>query len=83
MNLDTLDAGAGKNQKLKRRMSSMFPMKYNFKKEITLDPEVAQKLHELFERFPNPPEHLTFPQVIAVHRLFLCSTVHDLVLATD
>lgn len=60
-------SGSNKQQtKLKRRMSSMFPMKFNLRKENDLDPAVKDKLQELYEKFPNPPDHMNFPQVFLI-----------------
>jgi hypothetical protein len=70
---DPYAAGSGKRATLKRRMSSMFPMKFNLNKDNEIDSETAAKLQEIFEKFPPPPDHLQFIQVVPA--LLLCDRV--------
>ena len=52
-----------KGRVLKRRMSSVFVMKFN-RKADQLDAETSEKVNELLHRFPYPPDHLNFQQVL-------------------
>lgn len=47
-------------QVMRRRMSALVPMRFERKVEAPQE-EVAERLKELIDRFPSPPDNMQFP----------------------